>query len=652
MCGICGIFFSDRDWRVSGDVLANMNRRIAHRGPDDDGYFVEENIGLAMRRLSIIDGATGHQPLANENQDIWLVYNGEIYNHAELREVLESKGHRYRTRSDTETIVHLYEEYGRDCVTHLRGMFAFAIWDRRRRVLFAARDRLGIKPFYFRWDGKAFLFGSEIKAILAYPGVGAEFDGGKLAEYLAFGYITGQETMFAGIRKLMPGHWLELSEQGDVRVERYWDLKVDVDPISRGHEYYVKNYRELLESAVGSHLMSDVPLGMFLSGGLDSSAVAALATKIRGSQISTFAVGYSEEPFSELKYAREVAEHIRSDHHEVLVSREDFFGSLPRLIWHEDEPLVWPSSVSLNFVAQLARQHVTVVLTGEGSDETLGGYTRYAWTLLNSRMDHVYRAVTPNALRRMVRKAIQASPLSASLHRKLGHTFLMRDGASWPSFYYDNFFSAFAAAEQDDLLTPGALAAAGDAYAGSMQAWERSHGDLLHRLLYADINSYLIELLMKQDQMSMAASVESRVPFLDHVLVEFTARIPAQDSISGIAGKVILKQAVEDLLPKSIVCRQKMGFPTPWDFWLQGQTLDDLERILLEPRSTERGLFRPDAVKGILAEHRAKVRDHANRIWRLLNLELWMRVMIDGEAAESVGAQLSAWLNAQPVAVG
>jgi asparagine synthase (glutamine-hydrolysing) len=652
MCGICGIFFSDRDWRVRGDVLANMNRSIAHRGPDDDGFFVEENVGLAMRRLSIIDVATGHQPLANENQDVWIVYNGEIYNHAELREVLESKGHRYRTRSDTETIVHLYEEYGRDCVKHLRGMFAFAIWDRRKRVLFAARDRLGIKPLYYRWDGKAFLFGSEIKAILAYPGVAAEFDRGKLAEYLAFGYITGPETMFAGIRKLMPGHALELSERGDPRTERYWDLTIEDDPIPRGREYYVKNYRELLEAAVSSHLMSDVPLGMFLSGGLDSSAVAALATKIRGSQISTFAVGYGEEAFSELKYAREVAEHIRSDHHEVRVSREDFFGSLPRLIWHEDEPLVWPSSVALNFVAQLASEHVTVVLTGEGSDETLGGYTRYAWTLLNSRMDHVYRAVTPSALRRMVRRAIQASPLSASLHRKLEHTFLVRDGASWPSFYYDNFFSAFAAGEQAELLTADALAVAGDAYAGSMEAWERSHGDLLHRLLYADINSYLIELLMKQDQMSMAASVESRVPFLDHVLVEFTARIPAQDSISGMAGKFILKQAVEDLLPKSIVYRKKMGFPTPWEFWLQGQTLDDVERILLEPRSVERGIFRLEAVRGICAEHRAKTRDHANRIWRLLNLELWMRVMIEGEAAESVAARLSSQLSVQPVAVG
>jgi asparagine synthase (glutamine-hydrolysing) len=634
MCGICGIFFSDRDRRVPADVLAGMNRTVTHRGPDDEGFFVEENVGLAMRRLSIIDVQTGHQPIANENHDIWIVFNGEIYNHAELRNALEAKGHRYRTRSDTEAIVHLYEEYGRDCVKHLRGMFAFVIWDQRRRALFAARDRLGIKPFYYRWDGKVFLFGSEIKAILAYPEVKAEFNRATLAEYLAFGYITGPETMFTGIQKLMPGHTLELSEQGELKIERYWDLATEADSQPRSREYYVKTYRELLDAAVGSHLMSDVPLGMFLSGGLDSSAVAALATKIRGDQIQTFAVGYGEETFSELGHAREVARHIRSDHHEVRLSREEFFESLPHLIWHEDEPIVWPSSVALYFAARLARERVTVVLTGEGSDETLAGYTRYAWTLLNSRMDNAYRAIATEGLRRLVRKAVENGPVGASLRRKLEHTFLVRDGNSWPSFYYDNFFSAFSATEQSQVLTPGALAAAGDAYAGSMQAWERSWGDLLHRLLYADINSYLIELLMKQDQMSMAASVESRVPFLDHMLVEFTAKIPAQYSIAGLAGKFILKRAVEDLLPKSIIYRKKMGFPTPWEYWLAGPQLDDLERLLLEPRSTERGLFKPEVVKRIFGEHRNKTRDHGNRIWRLLNLEIWLRVFLDGEGAE------------------
>jgi asparagine synthase (glutamine-hydrolysing) len=626
-----------------------MNRRMVHRGPNDEGIWAEENIGLAMRRLSIIDVKNGHQPLANETRDLWIVYNGEIYNHAELRADLEAKGHRYRTHSDTESIVHLYEEYGCECVKQLRGMFAFAIWDRRKRVLFAARDRLGIKPFYYRWDGRTFLFGSEIKAILAYPGVAAELNRKVLAEYLAFGYITGPQTMFEGIQKLMPGHTLELGENGALQIERYWDLNVAVDREERPREYYVQTYRELLEASVRAHLMSDVPLGVFLSGGLDSSAVAALAAKIRGDRILTFAVGYGapgndERKFSELGFAREVAQHIGSEHHEVRVSRDEFFLSLPRLIWHEDEPLVWPSSVALYFVARLAGERVKVVLTGEGSDETLGGYTRYAWTLLNTRLDGVYRSITPSAFRDMVRKAIQAGPLSAALHRKLNHTFLVRDGNSWPSFYYDNFFSAFSAAEQNDLLTPDALASAGDAYAGSMQAWEQSSGELLHRLLYADMNSYLIELLMKQDQMSMAASIESRVPFLDHELVEFTAKVPARYSIEGMAGKFILKRAVEDLLPHDILYRKKMGFPTPWDCWLAGPQLDEVERILTEPRSVERGLFRPEAIRRLFAEHRIKSRDHSNRIWRLLNFEIWQCVMIDGDSPEGDAAPNSATL--------
>jgi asparagine synthase (glutamine-hydrolysing) len=608
-----------------------MNQQIRHRGPDDDGFHVEGNIGLAMRRLSIIDIATGHQPIANEDENLWIVYNGEIYNHQDLRSELESKGHRYRTRSDTESILHLYEEYGRDCVQHLRGMFAFAIWNRREQSLFIARDRLGIKPLYYYYDGATLLFGSEIKTILSHPGVKAEFREGALREYLAFGYITGQETMFRGIRKLLPGHSLELNRSGELQVRQYWDLEFRDDAQRRPRSYYVKSYRDLLEECVSSHLMSDVPLGMFLSGGLDSSTVAAIATKLRGEPIETFAVGYGEEQFSELPYAREVAAHIGSKHREVRMSRDDFFQALPLLTWHEDEPIVWPSSVSLYFVARLARERVTVVLTGEGSDETLAGYARYAFTLKNSNMDRVYRALFPGALRGLVRNGIQASPLPAGLHRKLEHTFLARDGAAWESFYFDNFLSAFSASEQDELLTENAQALSASAYAGSMQHWEHSSGDVLKRLLYTDIKTYLVELLMKQDQMSMAASIESRVPFLDHKLVEFAATIPGEYSVNGLAGKAILKSAVEDLLPRSIIYRKKMGFPTPWAYWLAGPQLDDLQKMLLEARSLQRGFFRKDALERMFAEHRAGRRDHGNRIWRLLTLETWQRVFIDRE---------------------
>jgi asparagine synthase (glutamine-hydrolysing) len=631
MCGICGIFHSDPSQRVNHDALALMNQQIVHRGPDDDGFFIEKNVGLAMRRLSIIDVQTGHQPMCNEDETVWIVFNGEIYNHQDLRNDLQARGHRYRTKSDTETIVHLYEEYGRDCVNHLRGMFAFAIWDRAQRCLFIARDRLGIKPLYYRYQDKTLLFGSEIKAILAYPEVKPEFNRGTTAEYLAFGYIAGAESMYAGIRKLLPGHVLTLDESGQLTTSSYWDLDVKADDGSRPREHYVRCYREQLEECVTSHLMSDVPLGVFLSGGLDSSAIAALTTKIRKESIETFSVGYGEEAYSELPYARTIADLLKSRHHEVHLGRDEFFQSLPRLIWHEDEPIAWPSSVALYFVARLAKERVTVVLTGEGSDETLGGYTRYPWTLLNSRVDGVYRKVTPAFLRNILRSAMEACPISAASRRKLEHTFLMRDGASWPAFYFDNFYSAFSAAEQDELLTPEARQVAGDPYAGSMSYWNHSSGDLLHRLLYTDIKTYLVELLMKQDQMSMAASVESRVPFLDHRLVEFTASIPAKYSTQGMAGKFILKAAVKDLLPHSIVYRQKMGFPTPWAYWLAGPCQASLQRLLTEPRTLERGLFRLEAVQRLFAEHAAGRRDHGNRIWRLLNLELWFRVCVERE---------------------
>jgi asparagine synthase (glutamine-hydrolysing) len=617
-------------------MLVGMNEQIVHRGPDDDGFFVEENVGLAMRRLSIIDIQTGHQPLSNEDENIWIVFNGEIYNHQDLRRDLQARGHRYRSKSDTETIVHLYEEYGTKCVEHLRGMFAFAIWDRTKKCLFMARDRLGIKPLYYRFEDKTLLFGSEIKTILAYPGVKPEFNAGALAEYLAFGYLAGEESMYAGIRKLMPGHILTIDENSRLETSRYWDLDVKVDDGSRPVEYYVASYSEQLEQCVSSHLMSDVPLGVFLSGGLDSSAIAALTTKLRKEPIETFSVGYGEEAFSELPYARTIAEHLNSRHHEVNLSRDEFFQTLPRLIWHEDEPVAWPSSVALYFVARLARERVTVVLTGEGSDETLGGYTRYPWTLLNSRMDRIYRSVTPAVARGFLRNGIEAFPLSAASKRKLEHTFLVRDGDSWSSFYFDNFYSAFSAAEQADLLTPEAKQMAGEAYAGSMQYWDHSSGDLLHRLLYTDIKTYLVELLMKQDQMSMAASVESRVPFLDHALVEFTASIPAKYSTRGMAGKCILKSAVEDLLPSSIVHRQKLGFPTPWAYWLAGPSLDNLRNLLTESRTRDRGLFRADAVRRLFDEHTAGHRDHGNRIWRLLNLELWFRVCLEDEPIEKL----------------
>lgn len=615
-------------------VLEEMNRQIIHRGPDDAGFYVAENIGMAMRRLSIIDLQSGQQPVTNEDGSVWLVYNGEIYNHQELRAELERRGHRYRSHSDTETIVHLYEEYGEECVKHLRGMFAFAIWDSRRRTLFVARDRLGIKPLYYLQQSGQFLFASEIKALLAYPGIRANLNRDALPEYLAFGYLAGSRTMFEGISKLLPGNTLKLDENGIVKVHPYWDMPQGRGQNSRTEKYYVQAYRELLEEAVASHLMSDVPVGMFLSGGLDSSTIAALMSKIRKDPIETFAVGYGEEAYSELRYARTVADHIGSVHHEVRVSREDFFEALPQLIWHEDEPLVWPSSVSLYFVARLAAERVKVVLTGEGSDETLAGYGRYTFTLWNSRFDRIYRALVPAGARRRIREEIDLSHhLGGTLRRRLQHTFLGRDGESWPSFYFDNFYSAFSEYDQQGLLVDHGQGKSETAYRDVLGYWESSKGNLLDRLLYTDIKTYLVELCMKQDQMSMAASIESRVPFLDHVLVEFAASVPARFRTKGMTGKLILKAAVRDLLPPSIIHRPKVGFSTPLVSWLRGPQLETIQDMLLGHRSLSRGLFQPEGVERLFHEHRANQYDHSDRIWRLLNLEIWQCVFLDRDLA-------------------
>jgi asparagine synthase (glutamine-hydrolysing) len=641
MCGIAGILELKRHERASVEALREMCSVMTHRGPDDEGSYTDGAVGIGMRRLSIVDLATGHQPISNEDGSLWIVFNGEIYNHLALREQLIARGHSYSTHSDTETILHAFEEYGADCVQHLRGMFAFAIWSRKTQKLFIARDRLGIKPLYYWLTPERLLFGSEIKVLLAHGSVVQEFNRAALPEFLAFGYLSGEETLYAGIRKLMPGHTMTIGLDGRVEIQRYWDLDVSKPHESRDEKYYVRSYRELLEGAVQSHLMSDVPLGVFLSGGVDSSAVAALMTKIRREPIETFSVGYSEQPYSELPFARTVARHIKSKHHEVVVSEEDFFGALPHLIWHEDEPIVWPSSVSLFFVAKLARHRVTVVLTGEGSDETLAGYMRYAVTLKNAAIHRVYRSMIPAFVRRAVRNSVTKSPLlGATQRRKLEHTFLGKDGEAWDSFYFDNFFSAFSPAEQHELLSPELAREfpPAAAYKNVLGYWEQSSGEMLQRLLYTDIKTYLVELLMKQDNMSMAASIESRVPFLDHVLVEFATRIPREMQIHGLAGKRILKKAVEDLLPYEILYRPKLGFPTPWSGWLAGPRLEMIRMMLLEPRSLQRGYFRREAIDKLFDEHRGKQRDNNDRIWRLLNLELWHRVCLEGEAHSEAGA--------------
>ena len=627
MCGIAG-FVNTIPCEIGNSTIKKMADAIAHRGPDDHAYYQDEWASLGHRRLSIIDLAAGRQPMTNETGDVWIVYNGEVFNHAALRPALELAGHRYRSHCDTETILHAWEQYGEDCVRHFRGMFSFAIWDKTRRRLFCARDRLGIKPFYYFWNGRTFAFASEIKALFEHPSISPALRPSALPEYLTFGYGSGEETMFQGIRKLMPGHTLLLDKDGEPRIRQYWDVP---DPApedsSRTDVEWISEARRRVEESVEMRLMSDVPLGMFLSGGVDSSAIAAMIRRMTAGPVKTFSVGYAEAPFSELSYAAEVARLIGTDHHEVVVGMDDFFSALPHLIWHEDEPIAWPSSVSLHFVSQLAAREVKVVLTGEGSDELFGGYSRYGWTRLNLRLLSAYQRVAPAGLRGVLRSWISTNRLlSRDIRRKLGHSFLGRE-ETIESLYIDNFYAPFPAAERDELLKRATVGG----YDRFLSYWNaRSGGSLLQRMLYADQKTYLVELLMKQDQMSMASSIESRVPFLDHTLVEFAMSVPDRLKIRGNTQKYIFKEAVSDLLPAGIVHRKKMGFPTPLRQWLRDPRALPLLDSLLEPEGLVASCCDRDAVTRLIADHTAGSHDYTDRIWSLLNLQIWGDTFITG----------------------
>jgi asparagine synthase (glutamine-hydrolysing) len=631
MCGIAG--FVTRAPGASPDsLLARMTDIIRHRGPDASGYYRDPFASLGHRRLSIIDVRDGHQPMSNEDGALWITYNGEIFNHADLRPALERAGHRYRTRCDTETIVHAYEQYGPDCVTRFRGMFSFAIWDKNTRTLFCARDRLGKKPFYYYWDGQLFAFASEIKALLEHPAISPRLEESLLSEYLNFGYCSGEQTLFSGVRKLMPGNWLRLtSEQLEIR--QYWDIPRPTSHENRDDRTWIAECRTRLEEAVRTRLMSDVPLGMFLSGGVDSSAIAALMKPMSNGPVKTFAVGYREEAYSELAYARHVAEKIGTEHHEVVIGRDDFFNALPQLIWHEDEPISWPSSVSLYFVSRLAAEQVKVVLTGEGSDELFAGYARYRTYILNQRLLKLYR-LAPRRLRDSLRSGIAGSRLlSGNIRRKLQHSVLGR-GEDLEALYLDNFYSAFSRAEQQRLL----YAPVGANYYSFLRYWNsQPDASLLSRMLYSDQKTYLVELLMKQDQMSMACSIESRVPFLDHQFVEFAAAVPDRMKLRGGVGKYILKRAIEDLLPRDIVYRKKMGFPTPLRQWLMDPSAD----ALIAQLQDRDGLLAPyidfSYLNDLLIRHKTGLEDATDRIWRLLNLQLWGKIFITSKIGVLAG---------------
>jgi asparagine synthase (glutamine-hydrolysing) len=638
MCGICGIALAPGSGRrIDRDQVVRMRDVIRHRGPDGEGLFLADDVALGHRRLAIVDVAHGFQPMATDDGAVQLVYNGEVYNHPELHHELTAGGVRYHTRCDTETILRLYERVGRETPRHLRGMFAFAIWDGRRRELFIARDRFGVKPLYYAHtaDGSLY-FASEIKSILSTGAVRAALNECAIPDYLANHAPSGDETLFAGVRRLPPGHSLTWKE-GRVTIEPYWDLHFQARPDERDDATLVAEYRERFVDAVRMRLMSDVPLGMFLSGGIDSAAITAAMSRLVDEPIKTFSVAFAEREANELSYARLVAGRYRTDHHEVVVTPREFWDAVPSLVWHEDEPMAHPSSVALNFVSRLAAERVKVVLTGEGSDETLAGYNRYRVTVFNAAVGRRYERLAPAAVRSAVRSGVGTLPHRSRLRQRLSRTFLVLP-SDLTTLYFDNF-AVFSRARQAQLLSAPARErmAGADPYAAALAALSRSDAaTLLDQLLYADTKTYLHELLMKQDQMSMAASIESRVPFLDHPLVEFAASLPARLKLRGLTTKVVLREAMKEWLPPEILSRKKMGFPVPVGAWLRGPFRPLLDEFVLGPRAAARGLFEPAAVRAIVDSHTRGEQRHDERLWSLINLEIWQRIFLDGEPVESV----------------
>ena len=633
MCGINGIVYSSNSNRtIEERALETMRDIQFHRGPDDGGIFVEKNVGLAHRRLAIVDVSHGAQPMFNEDKNLVIIYNGEVYNHADYREELETKGHIYQTHCDTETILHLYEEYGAKCVEKLRGMFAFAIWNKREQTLFIARDRLGVKPLYYYLDEQGSLFfASEMKAILEAKALKPELNYNVLPDQLANHGTSYDETLFTGIKRLLPGHTLTWKD-GKVYIEKFWDISFEPKHQSELSESadgldkrFIEEWRELFKHSVKLRLMADVPLGMFLSGGIDSSAIAAMMSTMVDEPIKTFSVGFAEREANEFEFARIVAKTFKTDHHEITITPDQFFKELPNLVWHEDEPIGFIASVPLYFVSKLAQQHVKVVLTGEGSDEILAGYGRYAKTLQLLNYGEKYESLTPGFLRSAVKSGVSA------IGGKLTRTFLTRQ-SDIENMFLDNF-STFDKTMQENMLTAETKAKIAEKNPYFYQnKWlgETDAKETLDQLLYVDSKTYLHELLMKQDQMSMAASIESRVPFLDHKLVEFTAKMPTKMKLRGSTTKFLLKEAMKGILPDEILYRPKMGFPVPIGNWFRNKYRHIIDEYVLSERTLSRGIFEPNFVREIVNKHNTG-ENHDERLWFLVNFEIWQRRFFDGE---------------------
>ena len=653
MCGICGeIDFSKG---VESETIQRMCGALAHRGPDDEGMVfvkgdnyieVKRNdklpvnetgfqIALGHRRLSIIDlSEAAHQPMCNEDGAIWIVYNGEIYNFQELRKELENRSHLFKSRSDTEVILHAYEEWGTECLRRFRGMFAFAIWDSNLRRLFMARDRLGEKPLvYFNQNGH-FAFASEIKALLEIPGVERRVNIYALHDYLTYQYVPSPDTIFEGIKKLPPAHYLIYDCSGNIRIERYWKLNFELSQkIHTGLQDLIDLLRTELEESVRLRLISDVPLGAFLSGGMDSSLIVGMMSKLSEKPIKTFSIGFEEEGFDELSYARLVSNHFSTEHHEFVV-RPHAIEILPKLVWHYNEPFADSSAIPTYYVANMTKDFVKVILTGDAGDENFAGYGRYVrskWVALFTKLPEKFRKELMPVLLRKI-SALRYREKTLNRLADFMEVLTCDQGRN-----YAEQMKIFNNKELGDICTKDFAKdiKKETPFTFLLEKYQEADTeDLLEKLLYVDINSYLPEdLLVKMDIATMANSLEARIPFLDHKFIELVAGIPSDLKLRRANSKFILKKAFSDFLPGPILSRKKMGFGVPVSRWFRKELKDYIHEILLDNKTLNRGYFRKAVIERLLNEHISLRYDHSAKIWALLVLEIWFRVFMDREGS-------------------
>ncbi len=636
MCGIAGKLNFDAAAPIDRERLGAMTAVVAHRGPDADGFYVAPGLGLGHRRLSIIDLSTGDQPLANEDGTVWVVFNGEIYNFMEIRSELERAGHRFRTGTDTEVIVHAYEQWGEEAVHRFRGMFAFGLWDEPRRRLLLVRDRLGIKPLYYAVTPTGITFGSEIKSLLEDPDVPKDWSGEALDAYLALLYVPGPQTIYRHIHKLPAGHLL-VAEDGRASVRRYWDLTFTGDGDPARENEYLDRLDALVTEAVKIRLLSDVPLGAFLSGGIDSSTVVAAMVRSASSRVLTSTVGFDDEAFSELEHARSVARHLGCDAHETIV-HPDVRELLPKLAWHFDEPFADSSAIPTYYVSAAARERVTVALSGDGGDELWAGYARHSvehWETQARR----WLGQSGGSLAGRIGGWL---PLGIKGARSLRHLALTPADACAQKHAYGQFESHARSALYHPDFTKSI--AGSDPLDNFRLAYDACPSrDPLDRALYVDVKTYLVDdILTKVDRMSMAVSLEARVPLLDHRLLEFAATVPTALKLKNGQRKYLLRRLLEGRVPKSIVDRSKQGFAAPIHEWLRGPLAPLVDDLFFDGRFRTRGVFDMQTVARMWQEHRSGARDHRHRLWSLVMLELWFRQFADGPTHQTGRAHIAA----------